>query len=104
VPMALLAGLGAGGVLMAVVVMMFRAIVGMKSDGTVQVQKAVGAIGTVYVTVPARKGAGGQVVVTFSGRQETFAALSGAESPLASGEKVRVTSLVDNRTVMVEAL
>lgn len=94
----------AGGALMAVVVVMFRAIYAMKSDGTVQVQKAVGAVGTVYVTVPANKASGGQVVVNFSGRQETFAALSGAGQPIGSGEKVRVVSLVDNRTVLVEAL
>ncbi len=94
----------AGGVLMAVVVVMFRTIYAMRSDGTVQVQKAVGAVGTVYVTVPARKGAGGQVTVNFSGRQETFAAFSGAEQPIASGEKVRVVSLIDNRTVLVETI
>lgn len=104
----LIAALGvaflAGGVIMAIVVAMFRAIYAMKSDGTVQVQKAVGAVGTVYVTVPAHKAGGGQVVVNFSGRQETFAALSGAGQPIASGEKVRVVSLVDNRTVLVESL
>lgn len=94
----------AGASLMAVVVLMFRAIHSMKSDGTMQVQKAVGAVGTVYITVPANKAAGGQVVVNFSGRQETFAALSGAVQPIASGEKVRVVSLVDNRTLLVEAL
>jgi hypothetical protein len=104
----LIAALGiacvAGGTLMAIVVAMFRAIYAMKSDGTVQVQKAVGAVGTVYVTVPAHKASGGQVVVNFNGRQETFAALSGAGQPIASGEKVRVVSLVDNRTVLVESL
>lgn len=104
----LLAALGtasvAGAGLMAIVVLMFRAIYAMKSDGTVQVQKAVGAVGTVYVTVPARKASGGQVVVNFNGRQETFSALCGAEQPISSGEKVRVVSLVDNRTVLVEAL
>lgn len=94
----------AGAAIMGVVVAMIRTIYGMRSDGTVQVQKAVGAVGTVYVTVPARKAAGGQVTVNFSGRQETFAALSGAEQPIASGEKVRVVSLVDNRTVLVEAI
>ncbi len=94
----------AGGGLMAIVVLMIRAIYSLRSDGTVQVQKAVGAVGTVYITVPANKAAGGQVVVNFSGRQETFAALCGAGQPIASGEKVRVVSLVDNRTVLVEAL
>jgi hypothetical protein len=101
---ALIVALLAGSAIMGVVVAMIRTIYGMRSDGTVQVQKAVGAVGTVYVTVPARKAAGGQVTVNFSGRQETFAALSGAEQPIASGEKVRVVSLVDNRTVLVEAI
>jgi hypothetical protein len=101
---ALVIGLAAGTVIMGIVVMMFRAIYSMKSDGTVQVQRAVGAVGTVYITIPPHKAAGGQVVVNFSGRQETFAALSGAEAPIASGEKVRVVSLVDGRTVLVEAL
>lgn len=101
---ALAVALLAGSAIMGLVVAMIRTIYGMRSDGTVQVQKAVGAVGTVYVTVPARKAAGGQVTVNFSGRQETFAALSGAEQPIASGEKVRVVSLIDNRTVLVEAI
>ncbi len=101
---ALVIAMLAGSAIMGVVVAMIRAIYGMRSDGTVQVQKAVGAVGTVYITVPPRKAAGGQVTVNFSGRQETFAALSGAEQPIVSGEKVRVVSLIDNRTVLVEAI
>jgi len=93
-----------GGAVMAVVVLMVRSIYGMKSDGTVRVQDAVGAIGTVYVTVPGRKAAGGQVVVNFSGRQETLAALAGGDLPIPGGEKVKVVALVDRRTVLVEKL
>lgn len=99
----LLGGL-AGIILMAVVVAMFRAIYRMRSDGTVRISDAVGAIGTVYITVPAQKAAGGQVVVNFSGRQETLAALSGGERPIASGDKIKVVSVIDGRTVMVEPL
>jgi hypothetical protein len=97
---ALLAGAG----VMAVIVVMFRTLLALKSDGTMQVKAALGAVGTVYVTVPANKGSGGQVVVNFSGRQETFAALSGAPAPIASGEKVKVVSIVDGRTVLIEPL
>lgn len=101
---ALAVAVGSGGVIMALVLLLFRAIYSMKSDGTVQVDKAVGGVGTVYITIPPRKAAGGQVVVNFSGRQETFAALCASETPIASGEKVRVVSLIDRRTVLVEAL
>lgn len=101
---ALAVALVAGSVMMAIVLMLFRAIYSMKSDGTAKVEQAVGGIGTVYVTVPPRRAAGGQVIVNFSGRQETLAALSSAESAIPSGEKVRVVSMIDRRTVLVEAL
>lgn len=94
----------AGTVVMVAVLAMFRLILSLKSDGTMQTANALGAVGTVYVTVPAHKGAGGQVIVNFSGRQETFAALNGADAPIASGEKVKVVSVIDGRTVLVEAI
>jgi len=47
----------AGAVMMAVIVAMFRTIVSMRSDGTVQIKDALGAIGTVYITLPPAKGA-----------------------------------------------
>jgi hypothetical protein len=94
----------AGGALMVIVILMIRAIYSLRSDGTIQVKQAVGAVGTVYISLPANMASGGQVVVNFSGRQATFAALSTSDRPIASGEKVRVVSLVDNGTVLVEAL
>ena len=94
----------AGGALMVIVILMIRAIYSLPSDGTIQVKQAVGAVGTVYISLPANKASGGQVVVNFSGRQATFAALCTSDRPIASGEKVRVVSLVDNGTVLVEAL
>lgn len=103
-PAAIGLALLAGGIVMAAVVLMFRTIYAMRSDGTVRVSDTLGAVGTVYVTLPARKAPGGQVIVNFSGRQETLAALSDAERPIASGEKVKVISVIDGRTVLVEAL
>lgn len=93
-----------GGLLMALVVAMFRAIHRLRSDGTVRIADAIGAIGTVYITLPPKKGAGGQVIVNFKGRQETYAALSTADAPLGSGEKVKVLQVIDGRTVLVEPL
>lgn len=101
---ALLVGLAAGGLIMAVIVAMFRGIYALRSDGTRQLGEAVGAVGTVYVTVPPRQAGGGQAVVNFSGRQETVAALSAADQPIASGEKIRVVRVLDGNTVLVEPL
>lgn len=94
----------AGGAVMAAIVAMIRAIYSLKSDGTMQIARAVGAVGTVYITIPPDKLAGGQVVVNFSGRQETLEALSSAAEPIPAGTKITVKSVVDGRTVFVERL
>lgn len=101
---ATLSGLGAGGAFMAVVLVMFRMILSMRSDGTARIGDAVGAVGTVYLTVPAARASGGQVTVSFQGRQETYAALSTGDAPIPSGEKVRVVEVIDNRTVRVQPI
>jgi len=98
------AGLVCGGVLMGIIVAMFRMIQGMRSDGTMRIDDALNATGTVYVTLPPSKGAGGQVVVSFRGRQETFSALSTADRAIPSGERVKVIQIIDPRTVLVEPL
>lgn len=94
----------AGGVMMAIIVAMFRFIYAMRSDGTVRIADSLGAVGTVYVTLPPARAAGGQVIVTFRGRQETLSALSVAPHPVASGEKVKVVEIIDSRTVLVQPL
>lgn len=101
---ALAIALAAGGLLMAAVVAMVRMILSVRSDGTARIEQALGAVGTVYITVPPAKASGGQVVVNFSGRQETFGALTSAREPIASGDKIKVTAIIDGHTVLVEAL
>lgn len=101
---ALVVAILSGGALMAVIVAMFRAIHGMRSDGTMRIEDALHAVGTVYVTLPPAKASGGQVVVSFHGRQETFSALNVADRAIPSGERVKVIQIVDSRTVLVEAL
>lgn len=101
---ATVAGLVCGGVLMAIIVAMFRMIQSLRSDGTVRINDALNATGTVYITLPPSKAAGGQVVVSFGGRQETFSALNAADRIIPSGERVKVIQIVDPRTVIVEPL
>jgi hypothetical protein len=101
---ALLVAFVGGGVIMTAIVLMIRAIYSFKSDGTMQIARTVGATGTVYVTVPPHKATGGQVIVSFTGRQETLAALTAGDQPLPAGAKVKVAEVIDGRTVLVVPL
>lgn len=96
--------LGNGGLLMVALAWVIRLIYSLRSDGTRKIEDAIGAVGTVYVTLPAARASGGQINVTVSGRLETLAALNAALRPIPSGEKVKVVGVVDPRTVMVEPL
>ncbi|MFT3782447.1 MAG: NfeD family protein [Nibricoccus sp.] len=102
VPVATLIAFTSGAAVMAVIIAMFRAINSMRSDGTVRTAEALGATGTVYVTLPPSRASGGQVIVNFSGRQETFAALNASDRSLPAGEKIKVIQVIDSRTLVVE--
>jgi membrane protein implicated in regulation of membrane protease activity len=93
-----------GVLVMLSVAWLIRAIYSMRSDGTRQINNAIGAIGTVYVTLPASRASGGQINVTVGGRLETLAALNAGVRPVSSGEKVKVVGIVDTNTVIVEPL
>jgi hypothetical protein len=101
---ATLIALGSGVVLMFALASAIRAIYSLRTDGTRQINNAIGAIGTVYVTLPPSRAAGGQINVTVSGRLETLPALNAALRAVPSGEKVKVVGVIDTNTVLVEPL
>jgi membrane protein implicated in regulation of membrane protease activity len=101
---ATLIAFGSGLILMIGIAWLIRAIYSMRSDGTRQINNAIGAVGTVYVTLPASRAGGGQINVTVGGRLETLAALNAGLRPVPSGEKVKVVGIIDTNTVIVEPL
>ena len=95
---------GSGLSVMGLVVALLRLILGMRSDGTARISDTLHESGTVYVTVPPDRQAGGQVTVHFRGRQETYMALNRSNRSIPSGERVRVVEVLDSQTVLVEPL
>jgi membrane protein implicated in regulation of membrane protease activity len=93
-----------GVVLMMLLAWAIKLIYSFRTDGTRKINDAIGAIGTVYVTLPPSRASGGQINVTFSGRLETVAALNAALRAVPSGEKVKVVGVIDTNTVLVEPL
>lgn len=69
-----------------------RALMRMESDGSVQMERAVGASGTVYLRIPGGRGTPGKVHLTVQGRTVECQAVS--EHALPSGSQVLVVDVV----------
>ncbi|HET7234264.1 MAG TPA: hypothetical protein VFJ16_29900 [Longimicrobium sp.] len=89
---ALPAALAAGVAATVAVAAATRALMRMESDGAVQISRAVGQTGEVYLRIPAGRAAPGKVHVTVQGRTVECQAVS--EHALASGSSVLVVDVV----------
>jgi membrane protein implicated in regulation of membrane protease activity len=89
---ALAVALAAGFAATLAVAMATRAMMRMESDGSVQMNRAVGQTGQVYLGIPAGRAAPGKVHLTVQGRTVECQAVS--EHALASGSSVLVVDVV----------
>lgn len=76
----------------------------LRSEGTVDYSNAIGQIGSVYVPIPPQRQGLGQIEVLVQKRMITVRALSDSEERIGNRTAVRVTALVDERTLLVETL
>jgi hypothetical protein len=69
-------------------------------DGTIRIDRTVGAAGTVYLSIPAHKTGAGKVHVQVNGRLIEYRAVT-TQDNLPTGAKVVVAGVVDSETVEV---
>ena len=92
--------LGTGFVAVFVLGYLLRALRRLNTSGTVQINRAVGMEGTVYLRIPAHDGGEGKIFLPIQGRTiEITARTPGPE--LAPGEPVVVSRIIDDRVVEV---
>ncbi len=101
-PETLAGGAIAGLVAVRVIGLLFEQMRHLQSDGTLDIHNAVGQSGSVYLTIPAQ--GTGQVQVPVQGSLRIFDAASTGEQIIPTGEKIRVTGIVDNSTLAVERI
>ena len=99
-PLALLVGFA----LAATILWLMRSMRRLAHDGSLDYANAIGQVATVYVTIPPRAAAGGQVEVMVQGRLSIITAISRGEVAIAPGTKVRVSELADRTTLIVTAV
>lgn len=83
------------------VALILRSALRLQYDGTLDLRNAVGLAGTVYLTVPARRGGCGKVNVLVQEQLREFEAVTEEAEPIPTGEKVLVTGLAGEDTLLV---
>jgi hypothetical protein len=103
-PWVALAGATAAGVAaMALVHWLVQSLTRFNIDGTLHVRQAVGAPGTVYLSIPGHKAGPGKVHITVGSRLVEYNAVT-PDGELATGAKVVVVAVVNPDTVEVAAV
>jgi membrane protein implicated in regulation of membrane protease activity len=95
VPVAFAAGVGS----MWVIARIFQLMGRLQSSGTLDLSRAIGREGVVYLTI--HPGSGGQIQLELLGRLGTFDAQSATDVEIATGRRVRVVA-VRGGTLVVE--
>ncbi|MBQ7029839.1 MAG: hypothetical protein IJN32_06310 [Thermoguttaceae bacterium] len=80
---------------------LFRTLSRFSEDGSIRESTAVGATGTVYLRIPAKRSGRGKVVVSQQGRSMEYAAETDDESELATGTPIVVVKLIAPSTALV---
>lgn len=80
-------------VMMMLVGALLRMMVSMDTDNTVQIDQAVGQVGTVYLSIPAAGSGQGKIMVNLQQRLMEFPAITQQAAPLASGDQVIVIAV-----------
>jgi hypothetical protein len=98
IPLALIGGVAA----MVGTAVAMRWMRGFEDDGTVSIHGAVGATGTVYLSIPGDRQGAGKVMLTLQNRIVEYQAVT-SDAPLPTGAPIMVVDVVGPDTVDVVA-
>jgi hypothetical protein len=96
-------GVAGGGLMMWLLGRVLRLVGRLQSSGTMDISSALAEEGTVYLTVPARRGGRGSVRVVVGDRQQYYNAVTDGDA-IPTGARVRVLEINEDHTLTVEGL
>ena len=103
-PLAVIAAVAVGFVLMLMVFWLMRALYSLRQSGSLDYHNAIGEMGTVYVKIPPRGEGSGQIQLVVQGRLATVAATTESTESILSGIQVKVVKLQAGNTLQVETI
>jgi len=74
----------------------------LQSDGSLNIQNALGQKGKVYLAIPTK--GSGQVQLPVQGSLRVFDAIADDQRSISTGVNIQVTGVVDNKTLVVKKL
>jgi len=83
-----------------VISLLFSQMRRLQSDGSLNINNAVGQKGKVYLHIPAK--GSGQVQLPVQGTLRVFDAVSEDQKSISTGTNIQVTDVVDNKTLAVK--
>ena len=98
-----MAAIVCGLIFVAIFVVMFRMIMRLETNGAFRIADCVGLIANVYLRIPAQHAAAGKVQVSVNGSVHELDAFTDGDF-LPTGTRVRITSVIDSGSLLVEKL
>lgn len=92
-----------GVALVTAVMLIFKWMSGMEQSGNIGTQQAVGCRGSVYLTIPGNREGEGKVQISIQESIREYDAMTDGEK-LTNGTPVKVTAVLNDRTLLVEKI
>jgi len=93
-----------GLLLVAIVMAIFYALSKATQSGNIDIRNAVDCTATVYFTIPASGKGSGKIQMSIQQAVREYDAVSELDEPIKTGSMVRVKSVLDAHTLLVEKL
>jgi hypothetical protein len=92
-----------GLIFVAVFVVMLRALLSLEKSGNFKIQDCVGQTANVYLRIPGEHAAAGKIQISINGSVHELNAFTDGDF-LPTGTRVRVVSVIDSGSLLVEKL
>ncbi len=100
---ALAIAMASGLVMMTVMASLFYLLAKANADGTLQIRKAIGGVGEVYLTIPKQRNSIGKVQINVQGSIRTLDAMTDDDQDIPTGKLITVKEVVNSNILLVSS-
>jgi hypothetical protein len=100
-PVTLFISTAAGLGMMSIMAGMFYLISKAGADGTMKIEKAIGVVGEVYLTIPSKRSSLGKVQIKVTGSLRTLDAMTDHDRDIPTGKLITVSKIINDNILLV---